>query len=463
MILRSPLKTLVPVCLVAALSLGPIQDARGQEPDAEPPVQPAQPAETAAESQDGSPTVDHSGHDHAAHAADLLAADSATATPDAAAETEAILKEFKKMAPPELYEQGMAALETFEDVSQQFKDKVLQMRRQYILFVNGFSDDRQTYLTLRNESRELMNQAYRKALDLIDFLPHPVAMRFVVTVLEQRFKHDVYNAETLEGAAKMLDYGIRLRYVALAAARAAMCVGDFPLAESLYKNLQEDEIEDKDKALMVQFDAIKKQFETEQELLRNDPEDLPQVRFKTTRGEIVADLYIHEAPSTVAHFIELVESGFYDGLDFFQVVEAMLALTGDPLGDGSSRPDRFLADEHGRDVVRMPLAGSLVMAKLPGPNSDFIPNTAGTQFAMLFMPFPSISEQQTVFGRITKGLDVLGALRRVDPHKEKKKGAVVMPPDRILEAEILNRPEKLPEVIYADPFAPQQYAPGPVG
>ncbi|QDV82559.1 peptidylprolyl isomerase [Planctomycetes bacterium TBK1r] len=454
MIVRSPLQTLVPVCLIAALSLGPVQDSRGQQPDAEP-SQPAPTAASAADSAAGSATVDHSGHDHAA--------DSATAPPDTAKETEAILKEFKEMASPELYEEGMAARDAFEDASQQFKDKVLQMRRHYILFVNEFSDDRQTYLTLRNESRELMNQAYRKALDLIDFYPDPVAMRYVVTVLEQRFKHDVYNAETLEGAAKMLDYGIRLRYVALAAARAAMCAGDFPLAESLYKNLQEDEIEDKDKAMMVQFDAIKKQFETEQELLRNDPEELPQVRFKTTRGEIIADLYIHEAPSTVAHFIELVESGFYDGLDFFQVVEGLLALTGDPLGDGSSRPDRFLADEHGRDVVRMPLAGSLVMAKLPGPNNDFIPNTAGTQFAMLFMPLPSVSEQQTVFGRITKGLDVLGALRRVDPHKEKKKGAVVMPPDRILEAEILNRPETLPEVIYADPLAPLQNAPGPVG
>ncbi|QDV44972.1 putative peptidyl-prolyl cis-trans isomerase [Stieleria neptunia] len=455
MIVRSPLKTLVPVFLVAALSLGPGQDSRGQEQDADAPAQAGPPAEMPAATTSDSATVDHSGHDHAAHAADLQAADSTTDSPDMAAETEAIIKEFKEKAPPEFYEQGMAATDEFNDVSQQFKDKVLQMRRQYILFVNGFNDDRQAYLTLRNESRTLMNQAYRKALDLIDFFPHPVAMRYVVTVLEQRFKHDVYDLETVEGAAKLLDYGIRLRYVALTAARAAMCSGDFPLAESLYKNLQEDELEDKDRALMVQFEAIKKQHETERELLSNDPDDLPQVRFKTTRGEIVADLFIHEAPSTVAHFIELVESGFYDGLDFFQVVDGLLALTGDPLGDGSSRPDHFIADEHGRDVVRMPLAGSLVMAKLPGPNKDFIPNTAGTQFAMLFLPLPSVSDQQTVFGRITKGMDVLGALRRVDPHKEKKKGAVIMPPDRIIEAEILNRPDTLPEVIYADPFAPQ--------
>ncbi|QEF99929.1 putative peptidyl-prolyl cis-trans isomerase [Stieleria maiorica] len=453
MIARSPFNTRFLLCLVAALSLGPAQGVFSQGVKG---VISQGAAGQDAASQESTAGLtdaadDHQGHNHGVGVGDVGAAESASAPIDSAAETAAMIKEFKEKAPPELIDEGLAAAEKFVAASDEFKAKVLQMRHHYILFVNGYNEDRQRYFVLRNESRELMNQLYRKALDVIDFFPHPVAMRYVVTILEQRFKHDVYDAETLEGAAKLLDYGVRLRYVALAAARAGMCAGDFPLAESLYQNLQEDEIEDQDKAMMIQFDAIKKQFETEQAQLRNDPEDLPQVRLKTSRGEIIADLYIHEAPSTVAHFINLVESGFYDGLDFFQVVEGLLALTGDPLGDGSSRPERYLADEHGRDIVRMPLAGSLVMAKLPGPDKDFIPNTAGTQFAILFMPLPSVSEQQTVFGRIVKGLDVLGALRRVDPHKEKKKGEVILPPDRILEAEILNRPETLPEVIYADP------------
>ncbi|MEM6468910.1 MAG: peptidylprolyl isomerase, partial [Planctomycetota bacterium] len=215
------------------------------------------------------------------------------------------------------------------------------------------------------------------------------------------------------------------------------------------EKLTEEEIEDIDKALMGQFNQIEKQYEIEQELISKDPEDLPRVRFTTTRGDFVVELFINEAPSTAAHFIDLVESGFYDGCDFFQVIEGLLALTGDPLGDGSSTPDRFIMDEHDRSVIRMPLAGSLIMAKMPIPGTpEFVANSAGTQFAILYRPVPNVIDQQTVFGRVVEGRSVVGAFRRVDPNKEKKKGEIQLPPDRIIEAEVINRPEELPEVIY---------------
>ena len=103
-------------------------------------------------------------------------------------------------------------------------------------------------------------------------------------------------------------------------------LGDFDLAESIYKNVDPEALDDDDKRLIALGGQIKQQFEIEQELLKNDPEDLPQVRLLTSRGEIITDLFINEAPSTVAHFINLVESGFYDGLDFFQVIDGLLAL-----------------------------------------------------------------------------------------------------------------------------------------
>ena len=166
---------------------------------------------------------------------------------------------------------------------------------------------------------------------------------------------------------------------------------------------------------------------------------------------MVVDLFINEAPSTVSNFIQLAESGFYDGLDFFQVVAGLVALTGDPLGDGSSQPDRFIADEHDRERARKPLLGSLVMAKLPaGENQGFVPNSAGTQFAILLMPYPRASRVQTVFGRVVKGLDVLGALRHIDPSEAKEKNKIVVPPDRILEIKVINRPDSLPPVDYVD-------------
>ncbi|WP_161604639.1 peptidylprolyl isomerase [Roseiconus nitratireducens] len=365
-----------------------------------------------------------------------------------------VIEEFKEKAPDDLREEGLAAVAVFEESAAELADVVMAMRRKHTEFVNGLETDKQVYREARNQSREAFKETYQAAMKVLQFMPHPVAARYVVTTIDHREKLGQYEISTLEGAAGLLQVGVRLRYVALAAARSAMMTGNFEYAKQIYDKMEPDELEDTDRALIAQAEIIEKQFNTEQELLAKDPDDLPRVRFKTTRGDFVVELYIQQAPSTVSHFIQLVESGFYDGLDFFQVIDGLLALTGDPLGDGSSRPDRYLADEIRGQDVRMPLRGSLVMAKLPIPGtSDFVPNSAGTQFAILFVPLPTLIDHQTVFGRVVEGMDVIAEFRRVDPNKEKKKNEIVLPPDRILEAEVINRPDTLPEVNYATPGA----------
>ena len=99
---------------------------------------------------------------------------------------------------------------------------------------------------------------------MLDYFPHPDAARFILTVLEQRAKRDVYDAQTLEGSAKLLDLGVRLLYVAQAAARSAMIAGDFDLAERIYKSLEEDELTERDQQLIAQREEIIEQFEAEQ-------------------------------------------------------------------------------------------------------------------------------------------------------------------------------------------------------
>ena len=125
-------------------------------------------------------------------------------------------------------------------------------------------------------------------------------------------------------------------------------------------------------------------------------------------------------------------------------------MTGDPAGDGSTEPDQFIPDEHKRETIRMPLAGSLAFLKLPIPDSggQFVRNSAGTQFAILLAPIPSIINEQTVFGRVIEGMEVVTSLRQVDPKKEKNKNEISLPNDRILSTEVINRPEQLPKVNY---------------
>jgi len=148
----------------------------------------------------------------------------------------------------------------------------------------------------------------------------------------------------------------------------------------------------------------------------------------------------------------LVEEGFYDGLDFFQVIDHTFALTGDPSGLGNGNSGKFIRDEHEREDARMAFRGSLVMAKVPqGDTGRFIPYSASSQFAILFLPVASVTDHQTVFGRVIEGMEVVSRLRRVDPNKEKEKGAVVMPVDSIIEATVVRRPDRLPEPEFFQP------------
>jgi peptidylprolyl isomerase len=165
----------------------------------------------------------------------------------------------------------------------------------------------------------------------------------------------------------------------------------------------------------------------------------------------VLELFLDQAPSTVSNFIRLVEERFYDELDFYQVIDHLLALTGDRSGDGTGNSGKFLVDEHEREDARNAFRGSLVMAKIPiGETGKFVPNSASSQFAIFYLPVVAVPESQTVFGRVIEGMDVISRLRRVDPHKEKKKGEIVLPPDRVIEATVIRRPETLPEPEYVD-------------
>jgi peptidylprolyl isomerase len=197
---------------------------------------------------------------------------------------------------------------------------------------------------------------------------------------------------------------------------------------------------------------MEKQYLAEQEIRKKEEQadDLPRVKLRTSEGDVVLELYINQAPSTVAHFIGLVEKGFYDGLDFYQVIDDLLILTGDPSGLGDGNCGDFLIDEHDRADARKALRGSLVMAKVPTSpkGADFFPNSASSQFAILMVPIVGIEKQQTVFGRVIEGMNNLAALRRVDPSKEKKKGEIVLPSDHIIEATVIRRPKTFPQPNY---------------
>jgi len=144
-------------------------------------------------------------------------------------------------------------------------------------------------------------------------------------------------------------------------------------------------------------------------------DDLPRVQVITSKGPIVLELFEDHAPNTVANFISLAESGYYDGTRFHRVLSKFMAQGGDPNSredtegsPGSSGPGYTIKDEHTLDDYRNHFAGSLSMANTGAPNSG------GSQFFLTHLPTTHLDGRHTVFGRILSGLKIARALEQND-------------------------------------------------
>lgn len=150
---------------------------------------------------------------------------------------------------------------------------------------------------------------------------------------------------------------------------------------------------------------------------------LPQVRFKTTKGDVLIELYEDEAPNSVANFVNLVEKKFYNGLTFHRVIDGFMAQGGCPKGTGSGGPGYAIACECYQKNARKHGRGSLSMAHAGR-------DTGGSQFFITFAPTPHLDGKHTVFGKVIEGMDVVDQLERTAPGVQ---------PDKILEATVVRK------------------------
>jgi peptidyl-prolyl cis-trans isomerase B (cyclophilin B) len=130
------------------------------------------------------------------------------------------------------------------------------------------------------------------------------------------------------------------------------------------------------------------------------------VSIETNRGTIELTLHPQHAPQTVNNFVFLAQQGFYDGVKFHRVIDDFMVQTGDPTGTGRGGPGYRFADEckgnplkHERCVISMANAG---------------PNTNGSQFFITHLPTPHLNGKHTVFGKVTKGQDIVDAIQQGD-------------------------------------------------
>ena len=142
-------------------------------------------------------------------------------------------------------------------------------------------------------------------------------------------------------------------------------------------------------------------------------------------GPVFIELLPDVAPEHVARIKTLAGEGFSDGIVFHRVIDGFMAQTGDPTGTGtggSQYPD-LPAEFSNIDYVR----GVVGMARTNNPNS------ANSQFFIMFGPAPSLTGQYTVFGRVIEGMEAVDAIEKGD----QRQNGIVTNPDAMIRARVL--------------------------
>jgi len=126
---------------------------------------------------------------------------------------------------------------------------------------------------------------------------------------------------------------------------------------------------------------------------------------KTSKGDIVVDLYEDKAPATVNNFVFLANEGYYSNVPFHRIISGFMIQTGDPTGTGAGGPGYRFADELPTDLNYT--RGTLAMANAG-------PNTNGSQFFICHADLTNgLPKNYSIFGTVTEGIDVVDAIATV--------------------------------------------------
>lgn len=140
-------------------------------------------------------------------------------------------------------------------------------------------------------------------------------------------------------------------------------------------------------------------------------------------GEVKIKLRSDLAPNTVSRIIELTNQGFYNGVPFHRVISGFMAQTGDPTGTGMGGSGKKLKAEFNKEPH---VRGTVSMARAASPDS------ADSQFFIVYAPSHFLDGQYTVFGQVESGMEYVDLIKKGD----KSDNGSVTDPDKIISARI---------------------------
>jgi peptidyl-prolyl cis-trans isomerase B (cyclophilin B) len=135
---------------------------------------------------------------------------------------------------------------------------------------------------------------------------------------------------------------------------------------------------------------------------------MSRVKISTEKGDMIAELYDDATPITVKNFLDLINKGFYNGLNFHRVLPDFVIQGGCPQGTGRGGPGYTIPCEtsapnqyHDRGVLSMAHAGK---------------NTGGSQFFICHgrQNTQHLDGHHTCFGKVVEGIDVIDMINQGD-------------------------------------------------
>ncbi len=124
-------------------------------------------------------------------------------------------------------------------------------------------------------------------------------------------------------------------------------------------------------------------------------------------GTIELELDGDTAPITVQNFMDLAESGFYDGLTFHRIIDGFMIQGGDPLGNGTGGSDETIKGEFSSNGVENDIShvrGVISMARSTDPDS------ASSQFFIVQSDSTYLDGSYAAFGKVTSGMEIVDAI-----------------------------------------------------
>ncbi|MBV9018065.1 MAG: peptidylprolyl isomerase [Alphaproteobacteria bacterium] len=158
-----------------------------------------------------------------------------------------------------------------------------------------------------------------------------------------------------------------------------------------------------------------------------DPENTLYMDLKS--GRVVIAMRPDLAPNTCAQIKALTRRGFYDGVPFHRVIEDFMAQTGDPTGTGTGGSGHPLKAEFSSEHH---VRGTVSMARTSDPNS------ADSQFFIMFASAPSLDGKYTIWGKVTSGMEYIDQIKKGDPARN----GMVTNPDKIIRMQVAADAEK---------------------